>query len=219
MVNSPPVSNSNASSNAGTPSKKGWDNSQDRRRYSKEVLDGKKISVMAGQCYVTDKKDEILSTVLGSCIAACIRDTRLGLGGMNHFLLPESNSITNTTISDSMRYGAFAMEQLINEILKCGGSKKYFEIKIFGGANVIKSSALIGTRNIHYVYQFLLKEGLSVTGQDVGGDLPRRVHYFPVTGKVKLLKLQRVSDQSVIEEEKRYAASLTTQHGNDAELF
>lgn len=187
------------------------------RRYFDSALGVTVVNVHAGDCFVTDKEDEVAATVLGSCISACIRDPIIKVGGMNHFLLPG-----NTQEQDTMRFGAFAMEQLINAILKRGGRRERLEIKLFGGGNVIASSALIGTKNIQFAHEYLAMEELKVAGEDVGGTWPRKVRYWPALGKAQVLKLRREEDYRNIEtEEKRYTSTVTstTKKSGDVELF
>lgn len=187
------------------------------RRYVDNALGVTVVNVHAGDCFVTDQEDEIAATVLGSCISACIRDPVAKVGGMNHFLLPG-----NTAEQDTMRFGAFAMEKLINEILKRGGRRERLEVKLFGGGNVIASSALIGTKNIEFVHDYLSMEEIPIKGEDVGGNWPRKVRYWPVTGKAQVLKLRREEDYANIEKaEKSYTSSVatTTKKTGDVELF
>ena len=178
------------------------------------------IKVYSGDCYVTDKPDKVMVTILGSCISACIRDPKIKVGGMNHFLLPDT-----TNVGDSPnRYGAYAMEQLINDILKKGGDKKRLEVKLFGGGNVIDSSAMIGDKNVQFIRQYMLSEGLLVTQEDLGGKAPRRIHYYPETGKVMMRKIEKKDElESVTKEEKAYKQKITqqSQHQDegDVELF
>ena len=166
------------------------------------------VKLISGDCYVSEK-GEILDTILGSCIAACIRDPILRVGGMNHFLLPGSETMV-TKLSDAARYGVFAMEQLINGLLKIGARKERLEVKVFGGGNVINNSARIGSKNAEFVRHFLEDEGLKIISEDLEGDVPRRVHYYTDTGKVLLKKLSRKEDMGVLEEEKRYSNKLIT---------
>lgn len=178
------------------------------------------IKLFSGDCYVTDKPKSMLVTILGSCISACIRDPQNGIGGMNHFLLPHGEHRDIAHTQEATRYGAYAMEQLINGIIKLGGSKGRLEVKLFGGGNVIKSNTLIGHRNVEFVKDFMKKEGLLIAGSDLGGDYPRRIHYFTDTGKVMMRNLQRKEDLAVVEEEKRFAASLETKPiEGDVDLF
>lgn len=191
---------------------------QGSRRYYDNALKATVVNVHAGDCFVTDKPDEMAATVLGSCISACVRDPYVNVGGMNHFLLPSSNAQD----AESMRFGAFAMEKLINEILKRGGKKERLEVKLFGGGNVIASSALIGTKNIQFVHDYLALEELKVIGEDVGGTWPRKVRYMPYSGRAQVLKLRRDEDYKNVErEEKRYTKSIVKPvvSGGDVELF
>lgn len=176
------------------------------RRYFDQNFEVTVVKLYSGDCYVSSVQDEMLVTILGSCIAACVRDPVARVAGMNHFLLPGDPS--SSTQSDGARYGAFAMEQLFNKLMAAGGRKDRFEIKLFGGGNVIESSALIGTRNIAFVKDFLKREGLSIAAHDLGGDQPRRIHYFSADGRVMMRKLQRKEDMRVISEEKQYQTAL-----------
>ena len=167
------------------------------------------VKLFSGDCYVTDKPNYMLVTILGSCVSACIRDPIAGVGGMNHFLLPDGGDVDFEHASQATRYGAYAMEQLINGIISKGGQKSRLEVKLFGGGNVIKSNTLIGDRNVQFVKQFLRREGLLVSSADLGGTYPRRIHYYPDTGKVMMRNLRRKEDYDVVKEEQQFAASLT----------
>lgn len=160
------------------------------------------VKIFAGEWYVS-KGNEKLVTVLGSCVAACIRDPIINVGGMNHFLLPGDESM-DPRISDAARYGVFAMESLINGVLKAGGHHQRLEIKVFGGGNVIKHSARIGSKNAQFIREFLKREGFRIVSEDLEGDHPRRVHYYPDTGKVMMRLLRRQDDLQVVEEEALY---------------
>lgn len=175
------------------------------------------VKIFSGDWYVT-RKNEMLATILGSCIAACIRDPVVKVGGMNHFLLPGNEQ--NTAVSDAARYGVFAMESLINGILTAGGRKERLEVKIFGGGNVINNSARIGSKNADFIRRFLRKEGYPIVSEDLEGDLPRRVHYFPMTGRVMVRKLRRREDMAVVQEEVRYTHEIEAKPVEGAiELF
>lgn len=167
------------------------------------------VKIFSGDCYVSDGPGEMLVTILGSCVAACIRDPKIGIGGMNHFLLPGTlDDERDAGDEGALRYGVYAMEQLINEILKKGGNKLRLETKLFGGGNVINNSAAIGSKNATFVREFFKREGLPVLTEDLGGDLPRRIHYYPETGKVMMRKLKRKQDMSVVEEERQFERKL-----------
>lgn len=167
----------------------------------------KVVKLFSGDWHVSPKPGEMIATILGSCVSACIRDPYAKIGGMNHFLLPGSEAII-TKASDAARYGVFAMESLINGILKAGGRKDRLEVKVFGGGNVIDSSARIGSKNAAFIRDFLKQEGLQIAAEDLEGDLPRRLHYYPDTGKVLMRRLKRKEDMAVVADEKRYVESI-----------
>jgi chemotaxis protein CheD len=138
------------------------------------------VQLTLGDTYVTSNPEEALTTILGSCIAACIRDPLAGVGGMNHFLLPDGAA------GDRQRcYGVNAMELLINDILKHGGERKRLQAKLFGGANVVAALTDVGSRNTAFARQFLSDEGIPVVGGDVGGALARRIQYMPASGRAR----------------------------------
>lgn len=162
----------------------------------------------------------MLVTILGSCVTACIRDPLVGVGGMNHFMLPEAMGGGWDTASGSMRYGNVAMERLINDILMQGGIRQRLEIKVFGGGNVMKGTTNIGHRNADFVETYLLAENLPIVAHHLRGNLPRRVHYFPATGKVMLIELQRVEEAAMARSEGLYKSKIQVEPiAGSAELF
>ncbi|MFW0777078.1 MAG: chemoreceptor glutamine deamidase CheD [Rickettsiales bacterium] len=178
------------------------------------------VKLISGDYYVTNKPNQMIVTILGSCVAACMRDPVLKIGGMNHFLLPATEDQSVRDSSESARYGAYAMEQVINGIIKLGGHKNRLEVKVFGGGNVINSSAMIGSRNVAFVRKFLKDEGLKIANEDLGDTYPRRLRYYPDTGKVMLMKLRRKEDMAVINEEKKFVSTLKSKPiEGDIELF
>lgn len=190
------------------------------RRYRDPEFDATVVKVLPGEHYVTDSPEEMVVTVLGSCVAACIRDPLIKFGGMNHFMLPQSSDGTWGAASASMRYGNFAMEVLINEILSRGGRRERLEIKVFGGGNVLAGATPVGTRNAAFVESYLAAEGLKAIASHLGGNYPRRVHYFPVTGKVMMRELRRADDQRVLDTEKTYLTKIATPPSSgEIELF
>jgi chemotaxis protein CheD len=178
------------------------------------------VKLLPGEFYVTPKSDEVLATILGSCVSACIRDQRAGIGGMNHFMLPLAQGHGWGDDPQSTRYGNFAMEKLINELIKSGCSRDRMEIKVFGGGNVTESNQAIGTQNAEFVLRYLQAEGLSCAAQDLGGQLPRRIHYFPATGRV-VRRILGGGDKVVIaREESAYANRLSsTKTSGEIQLF
>ena len=160
--------------------------------------------------------------MLGSCVAACIRDPGSGLGGMNHFMLPESvTGQWGDELSAAMRYGNFAMEALINAILKSGCMRRDLEIKLFGGASFTSGPSMIGQKNGDFALRYLKEEGLRVVASDLGGVFGRRIHYHPATGKVARLFLRGAGKDQVAAEERRYGAELRRKpvDGGDVQLF
>lgn len=191
-----------------THSRRSTDHGGERRARDRDPS-AKVTTLFSGNYYVTDQPGEMIVTILGSCVAACMRDPVAGVGGMNHFLLPDTPDLTFHKGDNATRYGAYAMEQLINAILKLGGQKRRLEVKVFGGGNVIDNSAMIGTRNIEFVRAFLKQEGLPIASEDLGDTYPRRLRYYPDTGKVMLLKLKRKEDRKgAIEEETSFVHAL-----------
>jgi chemotaxis protein CheD len=178
-------------------------------RYRDPHFNAFAVKIFPGEHYVTDA-DEMLVTVLGSCVSACIRDPVAGVGGMNHFMLPGSGGGGDSwdKASSSMRYGNVAMERLINDILIRGGLRQRLEIKVFGGGNVMKGTSDIGHRNAVFVESYLAAECLAIKGAHLRGKLPRRIHYFPATGKVMLLELRRADDLAIVDIETRYQSKL-----------
>ncbi len=192
------------------------------RRYYDQNMEMTIVKLMTGDCYVTAEPREMLVTILGSCISVCARDSIAKCGGMNHILLPgdTKSALAHKDTAYANRFGAFAMEELLNGLYKLGAKKERIEVKVFGGGNVIKSSALIGTKNIEFVHQYLKAEGLKIVAQDVGGNHPRRIHYFPDSGKLMMRILKRKDDFKIIDEESRYTQKIIKQKdGADVELF
>jgi chemotaxis protein CheD len=153
--------------------------------------------LLPGDYYVTCE-EEVLDTILGSCVSACIRNPRLRIGGMNHFMLPRPSGQGGDTWESlagrANRYGSASMETLINRILKAGGTRGELEVKIFGGGRVLSSLSDIGSHNVIFVRDYLKQEGLRVTSEDVGCDYPRHVQYFPMTGRVRVRNLTARAD-------------------------
>ncbi len=182
-------------------------------RYWDKTVDGYAAKILPGEYYVT-VEDEMIVTVLGSCVSACIRDTVFGIGGMNHFMLPvkDENGTTSHIKLDSAatRYGNFAMEALINDILKNGGRREHLEIKVFGGGMILEHMTNIGKKNIAFVYDFIRTEGFQLAAEDVGDIYPRKVHYFPQSGRVRMKKLRSLHNRTVVERESSYMDSLET---------
>ncbi len=190
-----------------------------KKRFYNAAYDAHVIKIFAGEWAISAAEDEMLATILGSCVSACVRDPVAAVGGMNHFLLPgDENSMHQS--GDAARYGVNAMESLINALLNAGAQKHRLEFKVFGGGNVINNSARIGSKNARFVKEFLAREGYRIASSDLEGDHPRSLHYYPVTGKVMLRTLRRQQDLQVVEEEKKYQRALIAKPTEgDVELF
>ena len=173
--------------------------------------------ILPGEFYVTIT-DEGISTVLGSCISACVRDKKLGVGGMNHFMLPATGG--DGALGSANRYGNFAMENLINEILKNGGARENLEVKIFGGGKILQNMTDVGERNIKFVREYIELEGLKLVSEDVGDNCPRKVVYFPATGKALMKRLRSLHNETVVSREQSYMKDLDVKPDQgDIELF
>jgi chemotaxis protein CheD len=168
------------------------------------------IKVLPGKFYITRRADEVIVTVLGSCVSACIRDVETGIGGMNHFMLASDSAGQWGADQQSTRYGNFAMERLINELIKAGCPRERMEVKVFGGGNVTDTKNQIGTQNAEFVLRYLEDEGLPCQAHDLGGPYPRRIQYFPSTGRVVRKLLTGGDRDTIAREEFEYAKGLTT---------
>ncbi len=168
--------------------------------------------LLPGEYYVTTS-DEMITTVLGSCVSACIRDAVSGIGGMNHFMLPETSRSRldnrhESIVGTALRYGNYAMEHLINTILQYGGKRKNLEVKLFGGGKIIATLGDVGARNIEFVLDYVDTEALKLVSKDLGDIYPRKVNFYPKTGKVRMKKIQDLHNETIIQREKQYGSQL-----------
>jgi len=179
------------------------------------------VKLLPGEYYVTNK-DVLLVTVLGSCVAACIRDCYSGIGGMNHFMLPEGGGDAGSPLNASARYGTYAMEILINQLLKLGARRCNLEAKVFGGGNVLDglTVANVGQRNADFVLKFLQMEKIRVVAQDLVDVFPRKVYFFPKNNKVMVKKLRNLRNTTISQREKDYKLRLDrVDTAGEVELF
>jgi len=183
------------------------------------------VKILPGEYYVT-RGEEAVSTVLGSCVSACVRDPVRNVGGMNHFMLREDatvgpNNWLDPAVGLSTRYGSYAMESLINDLLKLGAVRERLEIKLFGGGRILAGMTDVGDRNINFIRNFIKIEGLSIAAEDMGGTQPRKVIYFPTNGRVKMRRLRQVENRVISHHEKLYLESIGNKAagGGDVELF
>ena len=151
----------------------------------------KKVHVIQGEHAVSTKSDALMTTVLGSCVAACLHDPVAGVGGMNHFLLAETADGARVK-DEEMRYGAYAMEVLINEMMKLGARRDRIEAKLFGGAKLFEGLNDVGAANASFARRFLEDEGIPIVASSLGGRRARRVEFWPVSGRAR----QREVDQN-----------------------
>ena len=183
------------------------------------------VKILPGEYYVT-RNDEAVATVLGSCVSACVRDPERNVGGMNHFMLPEDatvgpNNWLDPAVGLATRYGSYAMESLINDLLKLGASRERLEIKLFGGGRILSGMTDVGGRNVEFVRNYMQIEGYRVSAEDLGGQQPRKVVYFPASGRVRMRKLRPVENRTISHHEQLYLASIGNKAagGGDVELF
>lgn len=177
-------------------------------------------NVHQGDCLVSGESDLTFSTVLGSCISACVRDNVAQVGGMNHFLLAEPSGSSRDRYGASARYGAFAMEQLINKVLSRGsGRKSNLEIKVFGGGLINAALTDVGAKNIEFVREFLAAEGYEHVKEDVGGSYARRVMFKPHSGRTFIRRLDNAAGATIVREELAVAVRAIKPPADDVELF
>ncbi len=192
-------------------------------RYWDKTQDMFAAKILPGEFYVTTH-NEIIVTVLGSCVSACVRDPVFGIGGMNHFMLPiqvgDGGSWEKKGLGLATRYGNFAMEHLVNEILKNGGMRKNLEIKVFGGGKILAQMTDIGNKNIQFVLEYIKTEGLKLLSHDLGDIYPRKVQYHPKSGKVRVKKLRSLHNDTISAREREYLRTLSsTQQEGEIDLF
>jgi chemotaxis protein CheD len=195
------------------------------QRFWDPQIDSWTVKILPGEYYVTHS-NEAISTVLGSCISACVRDPVRNVGGMNHFMLPEDastgpNNWLDPAVGLATRYGSYAMESLVNDLLKLGATRERLEIKVFGGGRVLSGMTDVGARNIDFVRSYIQLEGYRIAAEDLGGTQPRKVIYFPASGRVKMRRLRPVENRIISHHEQLYLASIGNKAagGGDVELF
>lgn len=187
--------------------------------YRDRRFDVDAAKITPGEYFVT-ASDVMIVTVLGSCVSACVRDPKLRVGGMNHFMLPEHGGNPDSPLSASARYGAYAMELLINQLIKLGAQRENLEVKVFGAGKVLAGMGDIGQRNAHFIREYLKREKIRLAAEDLGDIYPRKVYFFPYTGRVLVKQLRSVSNNTIFVRENAYSRSLDTgQFGGDVDLF
>lgn len=172
----------------------------------------RRVHIVQGEFHVTGDPDVMLTTLLGSCVSACMRDPVARVGGMNHFLLPEGS---NASESEKLRYGVHAMELLVNAVLQAGGQRDRLEVSLFGGGKLTTKFGDLGGMNADFAEEFVRREGIAYKGGSLRGDHPRRIQFWPSHGRVRQQVL--VSSPDLVPEIP--ADTVTLPRGNAVELF
>ena len=170
--------------------------------------------MLPGELHVTGENVAI-TTVLGSCVSACVRDVVRGVGGINHFMLP---NVLRGDAGDSARYGVYALEVLVNQVLGATGRRGDLEVKVFGGGRVIDAGGDVGRSNIDLVRRFFAAEHLAILSEDLGDQFARRIRYWPVTGRAQVQRIPMSKAVDVVKDEKRAAEVIVAAPGS-VELF
>jgi len=190
------------------------------RRIWDPVLQRPVAKLLPGDYYVTCH-DEVIFTVLGSCVSACVRDRKLGIGGMNHFMLPLDRSGGGSPWGDcsessATRYGNVAMDRLVNDILEFGGHRADLEFKVLGGAKVLDMALEVGTKNVHFVRDYLQRHGFVLAAEDLGDVFARKLYYSPRSGKVRVKRLTATVNRVVFEREQSLSDAPDTRRNTAA---
>lgn len=183
-------------------------------RYWEPRLNAFVVQVLPGELHVTEE-DIVIATVLGSCVSACLRDVTRGIGGINHFMLP---NVLRGDVGDSARYGVYALELLVNQVLAGIGKRKHLEVKVFGGGRVIEGGGDVGRGNIELVRKFFASEGIPITSEDLGEQYARRVRYWPKSGRTQVQRIPMAQAKKVVATERQAARRMTAAPGS-VELF
>lgn len=190
-------------------------------RYFDREFQVESVKILPGQYYAAGGEGSI-STVLGSCVSTCLWDPALRIGGMNHFMLPGDLRAAASPWGVSARFGVYAMEVLINDMVHLGADRRRLVAKVFGGAQVLQGfdKLDVGAMNSEFVLNFLRVEGIQLAAQDLLGVHPRKIHFFPATGKVQLKKLDSQPDDAVQRQERDYLMRLAkSTAGGEIEIF
>ena len=198
----------------------GYEEVQAPNHYWDHHFQTEAAKILPGEYYVTGR-DMMLVTVLGSCVSVCMRDPTAGIGGMNHFMLPDSGDPRNL-LSNPARYGGYAMEVLINQLTKLGCARNRLKAKVFGGGAVMRGFSMndVGRRNSDFVLEYLERERIHIQAQDLLDIYPRKVYFFPASGRVLVKKLKQAHNNTIIQREEEYAGRLQSSDiAGDVELF
>lgn len=172
-----------------------------------------------GEVYAT-QRNMVIVTVLGSCVSACVRDPQTHVGGMNHFMLPHHEGEPDGPLSESARYGAYAMEVLVNHLLSLGARRDRLEAKIFGAGRIVPGMSDVGAKNAKFAVDYLERERIPVLARDLGRHEASKVYFFPRTGRVLVKRLKSLRNDTVLTRERDYAQRLDElAKGGAADLF
>ncbi len=179
--------------------------SRARNSYFDTMLKVQATKILPGE-YFASREDMVIVTVVGSCVSACLRDPASGVFGMNHFMLPEGDA----KAGNSARYGAYAMEMLLNEMFKLGARREHLEAKVAGGGSVLGdfSTINVGQRNAEFVVRYLRTESIPIVSSDLEGSWPRKIYLFGASGRVKIRRLTALKNDTVYRREADYRSRL-----------
>ena len=177
------------------------------------------VKILPGQYHAA--KNGAVTTVLGSCVSTCLWDPVTRIGGMNHFMLPGDTASPGSPWAASARFGVYAMEVLINDMLRMGADRRRLVAKVFGGARLLAGFDRldVGAKNSEFVIEFLRVEGIRVVARDLQDVCPRKVHFFVDSGKVQVKRLSLSPSETVQRREREYLSRLGVKAGGDVEIF
>lgn len=177
------------------------------------------VKILPGQYHAA--REGAITTVLGSCVSTCLWDPVERIGGMNHFMLPGDTASPNSAWAASARFGVYAMEVLINDMIRLGADRRRLVAKVFGGAQLLAGFDRldVGAKNSEFVLEFLRVEGIRVLAQDLLDVCPRKVHFFIGSGKVQVKRLSLAPSEVVQKREREYLRRLDGKPGGDVEIF
>lgn len=178
------------------------------------------VKILPGQWHAA-RGDVAITTVLGSCVSTCLWDPIERIGGMNHFMLPGDGVNTQSAWADSARFGVYAMEVLINEMIRLGADRRRMVAKLFGGAQLLAGFGTldVGSKNSEFALEFLRVEGIRLLAKDLLDVYPRKVHFVVGTGKVQVKRLVPAPGDTVHKREREYLSKLSGRGGGDVEIF
>lgn len=188
-------------------------------RYFDREFGVEAVKILPGQYHAA--REGAITTVLGSCVSTCLWDPVERIGGMNHFMLPGDGAASRSPWAASARFGVYAMEVVINEMIRLGADRRRLVAKVFGGARLLAGFDRldVGAKNVEFVLEFLQVEGIRVLGQDLLDVCPRKVNFFVESGKVQLKRLSITPAESVREREREYLSRLAARGGGEVEIF